>query len=216
MPNSPSTILSNFHKIKAELDDKTDLMVVTKNQPVENIIPILEAGHRFFGENRVQEALQKWIILKEQYANIRLHLIGPLQRNKVKDALVVFDGIETIDRASLIDAIVNHCLKDEDDDFILTKQFLIQVNTGNEPQKSGVSSSDARQLLNHCYGKSLPVEGVMCIPPINEDPELHFRALKDLATELNLAVTSMGMSSDYPLAAALGASWVRVGSAIFN
>lgn len=222
-PASPeiiTAILSNYHKITTHLQElsKTsnhppaDLMVVTKNQPAEYVIPLLEAGHRFFGENRVQEATLKWPNLKKKYPDIRLHLIGPLQRNKVNNALNLFDGIEIIDQKKLIDSIVEQLQWAE----ATPKQFLVQVNIGQEPQKSGVLPEDLSKLLDYAHENSLPVKGLMCIPPAGEDPTLFFKQFKQLAIKHNLLQLSMGMSDDYPIAVALGSSWIRVGSSIFN
>lgn len=192
----------------------TELMIVSKNQPIEKIQSYLDLGHRFFGENRVQESLLKWPSLREQYHHIRLHLIGPLQRNKVRKALELFDAIETIDRHTLVDTLSN-ALNDSSLTK-LTKNFLIQVNTGNEQQKSGVSPAQLPELLNYCEQKGLPISGLMCIPPQKEDSEKHFMLLKELALKHDLPKLSMGMSQDYQTAASLGASWVRIGTALFS
>ena len=223
IPASPeiiTAILSNYHKITTYLQEiaktsnypVTDLMIVTKNQPENYIIPLLEAGHRFFGENRVQEAVQKWPTFKKMYPDIRLHLIGPLQRNKVHDALELFDNIETIDREKLIDSIMLHLQEKE----VTSKQFIIQVNIGQELQKSGVLPIDLPKLIDFAQKIGLPIQGLMCIPPVGMDPTPYFKRLKELSIEHNLPKLSMGMSNDYPLAIALGSSWVRVGSDIFN
>lgn len=219
-----STILSNYHRIITNLSEiakstglpPTQLMVVTKNQPIDKIIPLLEAGHRFFGENRVQEALLKWPGLKKKYPDCRLHLIGPLQRNKIKDALNLFDGIESIDRANLVDSITERLKWFEATGIPITQQFLIQVNVGREPQKSGVLPKDFPKLCQYAIERALPIKGLMSIPPADQDPIPYFTALKELAKKYQLTKVSMGMSNDYPLAAFLGASWVRVGTGIFE
>lgn len=219
-----STILSNYHRIITNLSEiaksiglpPTQLMVVTKNQPIEKIIPLLEAGHRFFGENRVQEALLKWPGLKKKYPDCRLHLIGPLQRNKITDALHLFDGIESIDRENLVDSLAGRLQQFSATGIPTTQQFLIQINVGQEPQKSGVLPEDFPKLYQYAIERALPINGLMCIPPADQDPTPYFTAFKELAKKYQLTKVSMGMSNDYPLAASLGASWARVGSRIFE
>lgn len=188
------------------------LLAVSKNQPLEAILPILEAGHRLFGENRVQEAARKWPILRTQYSDSRLHLIGSLQTNKVRQALQLFDVIETIDRPSLILALV----KEWDNPNRRTSKILIQVNTGHEPQKGGVFIDDLPTLIDLCRAHGLPLMGLMCIPPAHEDPSPHFQQLAVLAKMHQLPDLSMGMSDDYLVAIAKGATWVRIGSALFS
>lgn len=188
-----------------------ELLVVSKNQPISEIIPLLTLGHRFFGENRVQEALQKWPLLKDQYPDIKLHLIGPLQTNKVRLALELFDGIESLDRPKLAETLAHHWPNTK------SKKLLIQINTGLEPQKSGVTVRDFPNLYRLCHEElCLPVTGLMCIPPQNQDPMPHFQLLATLARDYQLPDLSMGMSQDYPQAIACGASWVRIGTALFG
>lgn len=187
------------------------ILAVSKNQPIERILPFLEAGHRWFGENRVQEAVGKWSNLRLQYPDLRLHLIGPLQTNKVKQALKLFDVIETVDRPQLALALAKEW-KIEDQ---RTSKILIQVNTGREPQKSGILREDLSALINLCHTHALPLTGLMCIPPVHEDPSHHFQLLADLAHAHKLSDLSMGMSSDYPIAIAHGASWIRLGTAFW-
>lgn len=223
-----STPLTSYHRLLASIREEANLcrssqgveenvfpqlMVVTKNQPVEAIIPLLEAGHLLFGENRVQEALNKWLPLKKQYPQARLHLIGPLQRNKVADALRLFDTIETLDRLNLVETIADAL---EKHDSPLKTVFLIQVNVGHEPQKSGVAVDDFQELYDACQDANLPIRGLMCIPPFQESPTPYFKLLKELATSYNLPILSMGMSNDFRDAIREGASWVRIGSAIFK
>lgn len=187
------------------------LLAVTKNQSAEAILPFLQAGHREFGENRVQEAAIKWPLLRQKYPDVRLHLIGPLQTNKVKQALELFDVIESVDRPQLVCALAkvwNHPAR-------LTTKILIQVNTGREPQKSGVLVDDLPSLVNLCRRYALPLTGLMVIPPLGEDPAPHFHLLAGLAKNHNLPDLSMGMSNDYPLAIAQGATWVRIGRALW-
>ncbi len=188
-----------------------DLLAVTKNQPVTKILPLLQLGHRLFGENRVQEAEEKWTNLKPIYPDINLHLIGPLQTNKVKQALALFDVIETLDRPRLAEKLAEHKVHNRN------VKLLIQINTGNEPQKSGVSLADFPSFYRLCLEELfLPVIGLMCIPPLREDPLPHFQTLARLAQEYQLPSLSMGMSQDFPQAIACGTSWVRIGSALFG
>lgn len=187
------------------------ILAVSKHQSVERILPFLKVGHRWFGENRVQEATNKWSSLRLQYPDLCLHLIGPLQTNKVKQALKVFDVIESVDRPQLVLALAKEWKKGEQK----TRKILIQVNTGREPQKSGVLNENLTSLINLCHTHSLPLTGFMCIPPAHEDPAHHFQLLADLARTYNLSDLSMGMSSDYPIAITHGASWVRLGAALW-
>jgi len=191
--------------------DSVSILAVSKNKPIENILPLIEAGHRLFGENRVQEATQKWFFLRQSYPNVRLHLIGPLQRNKIKQALSLFDVIETIDRPHLVLSIAKEWLQLSHK----TEKLLIQVNTGREPQKSGVHVEDLASLVDLCKTHCLPLTGLMCIPPLKESPEPHFQLLSELAHQHGLHDLSMGMSRDYPTAIAHGATWIRLGKALW-
>ena len=187
------------------------LVAVTKTFDAEHILPALEAGHRVFGENRVQEAKRKWPELRERYPDIELHLIGPLQSNKVRDAVALFDVIQTIERPKIADAIAEEMARAG-----RALRLFIQVNTGEEPQKSGVPAGEAEALLRHCRGLGLAVEGLMCIPPLEDDPAPHFALLARLAVKVGLKKLSMGMSADFETAIHQGATHVRVGSAIFG
>lgn len=187
------------------------LVAVSKRQEDERIQSALEVGHRTFGENRVQEAFDHWAERREQYPDLILHLIGPLQTNKVKQAIELFDVIETIDREKLVDALAKEMEKQGK-----SPQCYIQVNTGDEPQKAGVSPKELPSLLAYAKEKGLSVTGLMCIPPVQEPSGLHFGFLKKLADENGLENISMGMSSDYEKAIAFGASHVRVGTALFG
>ncbi|MDA8232052.1 MAG: YggS family pyridoxal phosphate-dependent enzyme [Magnetospirillum sp.] len=188
------------------------LVAVSKTWLAEAIRPALVAGQRVFGENRVQEAEGKWPALKAEFADVELHLIGPLQTNKVRDALALFDVIETVDRPKLA-----RVLAQEMDRAGRRPRCLVQVNTGREPQKAGVDPDQADALIAVCRGEyRLPVEGVMGIPPAGDDPMPHFRLLAGIAARNGLAVVSMGMSGDYELAIAAGATHIRVGSAVFG
>jgi pyridoxal phosphate enzyme (YggS family) len=188
------------------------LIAVTKTHPPERIIPVLEAGHRFFAENRVQEAKAKWPKLRLRYPEIELHLIGPLQSNKVRDALTIFDVIHSLDRPRLAESI-----KPELERAGRRLELFVQVNTGEESQKAGVSPKEAVGFVRYCRDKlNLPVVGLMCIPPLHEEPALHFALLKKLAKEASLQFLSMGMSDDFETAIRFGATHVRVGTAIFG
>lgn len=190
----------------------TTLVAVTKTLEADAIRPVLDAGHRVFGENRVQEAKGKWPALREAYPGIELHLIGPLQTNKVKDALALFDGIETLDRARLADA-----LKSEMEKGGKRLSLFVQVNTGQEEQKAGVPPQEAAALIGYARDElNLPVVGLMCIPPAGDAPAPHFALLRKLAQENGLSQLSMGMSHDFETAIRFGATHVRVGSALFG
>ena len=191
---------------------RTVLVAVAKTHGPERIRPALEAGHRIFGENRVQEALAKWPALKQEYPDIELHLIGPLQTNKVRDAVALFDAIHTLDRPKLASS-----LKDEAARTGKAPALFVQVNTGEEPQKAGVAPPDARTLITLARDElGLPVEGLMCIPPVDDEPSPHFALLRKLAGENGLPFLSMGMSGDFETAIRFGATHVRVGTAIFG
>lgn len=188
------------------------LVAVSKTFDAEEIRPVIAAGQRLFGENRVQEAHGKWPKLREDYSGLQLHLIGPLQTNKVKDAIALFDVIETLDREKLARAFVK-----EGEKGAALPEFFIQINTGEEPQKAGILPKEADAFIALCRDEfGLPVTGLMCIPPVEEEPSLHFALLKKIAERNGLAKLSMGMSADYEVAVTFGATHVRVGSAIFG
>ena len=188
------------------------LVAVSKTFDGDHIRPALEAGHRMFGENRVQEAAAKWPELRDQFDHVELHLIGPLQTNKVKQALDVFDVIETLDRPKLARALASELEKRQQ-----SVECLVQVNTGEEEQKAGVSPADADDFISYCRDElGLKVTGLMCIPPVEAEPALHFALLRKIARRNGLEKLSMGMSGDYDVAAQFGATHVRVGSAIFG
>lgn len=188
------------------------LVAVSKSQPDDRVRRALVAGHRVFGENRMQEAARKWPALKDAFSGVQLHLIGPLQTNKVRDAVALFDVIETVDRPKLAAALAA-----EMDRAGRRPDCLIQVNTGAEPQKAGVMPADADTFIAACVTEhGLPITGLMCIPPVDEEPSLHFSLLGDMARRHGLAVLSMGMSADYETAIRFGATHVRVGTAIFG
>jgi PLP dependent protein len=187
------------------------LVAVSKTMPAEGILPVIEAGQRVFGENRVQEAKAKWPALRQRRGDLALHLIGPLQTNKVRDALQLFDVIETVDRPGLAAALAKEWARIEK-----PPRLLVQVNTGEETQKAGVRPDDADAFIGQCRGLGLPIEGLMCIPPADEPPSPHFALLAKIAARNGLLVLSMGMSADFEAAIQLGATHVRVGSAIFG
>ncbi|MEP0338188.1 MAG: YggS family pyridoxal phosphate-dependent enzyme [Alphaproteobacteria bacterium] len=188
------------------------LVAVGKTFPADHMLPALNAGQRAFGENRVQEAEEKWPGLRTRFPDLRLHLIGPLQSNKVRKAVDVFDVIETVDRPKLARALANVMAETG-----RRPDCFIQVNTGAEDQKAGVLPQDADAFIAQCRDDfTLPVTGLMCIPPVDEEPSLHFQLLAEIAKRNGLAQLSMGMSADYEIAVAFGATHVRVGSAIFG
>ncbi|MCU0729976.1 MAG: YggS family pyridoxal phosphate-dependent enzyme [Hyphomonas sp.] len=187
------------------------LVAVSKTQDDAALEEALAAGHRIFGENRVQEAKLHWDARRERFPDLELHLIGPLQTNKAEDAVRLFDIIQTLDRAKLADALAAAISKTGK-----TPRLLIQVNTGEEPQKAGVSPSEMPVLLEHARARGLVVSGLMCIPPVGEPAGPHFALLAKLARAHGLALLSMGMSADYALAARYGATHVRVGTALFG
>jgi pyridoxal phosphate enzyme (YggS family) len=190
---------------------ETTLIAVTKTHGPDRIRPLLETGHRVFGENRVQEALGKWPALKADYPDIELHLIGPLQTNKAKDAVGLFDAIHTLDRPKLADALQTAMAQAG-----RTPALLVQVNTGEEAQKAGVAPTDARALIEAARLRGLPLKGLMCIPPVDQVPAPHFALLAKIAHEHDLPWLSMGMSADFEIAIRFGATHVRVGSALFG
>jgi pyridoxal phosphate enzyme (YggS family) len=192
--------------------DEVTLVAVSKVQPAARILPALKAGHKTYGENRVQEAEDKWPALITDYPDTELHLIGPLQRNKVKRAVQLFDVIETIDRLKLARAVAREIEEQKK-----RLDCYIQINTGEEPQKAGILSADADVFIRQCIEElGLPVVGLMCIPPVDEEASLHFALLAKIAKRNGLKKLSMGMSSDFETAVRFGASSVRVGTAIFG
>ena len=190
---------------------QTCLVAVSKTVPAEGIREAIAAGQRLFGENRVQEAQTKFPALKQEFPDLQLHLIGPLQTNKVKDAVALFDVIQTLDRAKLADALAA-----ERDKSGRCPRLFLQVNTGEEPQKAGVLPRETAPLIAHARKLELPLEGLMCIPPAQDDAAPHFAFLAKLGRDHGLSQLSMGMSGDFELAVKFGATHVRVGTAIFG
>ena len=188
-----------------------NLIAVSKVQPNERIEAVLEQGHRIFGENRIQEAQTKWPNFKEQFEGIELHIIGPLQTNKTRAAMELADCIHTLDRIKLAASMARIA-----QELGKCPELFVQVNTGDEPQKSGVSPKETQAFVKECLDMDLPVRGLMCIPPVNEEASLHFVLLKNIAEDCGLSDLSMGMSSDFEKAISFGATHVRVGSAIFG
>ncbi len=187
------------------------LIAVSKVQPLDRVEAVLEAGHRVFGENYVQEAQAKWPALRDRFAGVALHMIGPLQTNKARVAVELFDAIHTLDRPSLAEKLARLA-----ESRGTCPELFVQVNTGREPQKAGVLPEELDGFLKDVAGLGLPVAGLMCIPPEGEDSRPHFRALAAMAARNGLAGLSMGMSGDFEAAVAEGATHVRVGSAIFG
>lgn len=187
------------------------LIAVSKVQPNDRVEAVLKQGHRCFGENRVQEAAGKWPAFREQFPGIDLHLIGPLQTNKARQAMELCNAIHSVDRSKLAKTLarlaqeLGHC-----------PDLFIQVNTGEEEQKAGVLPAETDAFTAECRAMDLPVRGLMCIPPVDEEPSLHFALLAKLAARNGLEGLSMGMSGDFETAIALGATHVRIGSAIFG
>ena len=193
------------------LPDSVSLLAVSKTKTVEEIEPLLAYGHRLFAENRVQEARQKWEILKRKYPDAVLHLIGRLQTNKVKEAVALFDVIETVDGLELAERLAAEMKRQN-----RALPCFVQVNTGEEPQKGGVFPEQTVDFVRQCRHAGLNVVGLMCIPPALEEPSPHFALLKKLCREAGAPLSSMGMSADFEIAVEQSADFVRVGTALFG
>jgi pyridoxal phosphate enzyme (YggS family) len=192
--------------------DQVTLVAVTKGFDEKAIMPALEAGHRVFGENRVQEAKAKWPALRARFPDIELHLVGPLQSNKAREAVALFDMIHTVDRVKIAAALADEMKKQA-----RRPRLLVEINTGAEPQKAGVLPEQADAFLRECReGHGLSIEGLMCIPPLKEPPGPHFALAAKIAGRNGLKILSMGMSADFASAIAFGATHVRIGTAIFG
>ena len=218
----PADVAANLETVRARIaaaarnagraPDAVTLIAVSKTHGADRIVPAIVAGQRAFGENRVQEALAKWPDLVASHSGLELHLIGPLQSNKVREAVALFDVIQTVDRTKLARAIAEECRRSGK-----TIGCMVQINTGEEPQKAGVLPAEADAFIESCRtDHRLNVTGLMCIPPVDEEPAPHFALLADMAARHGLAQLSMGMSGDYEIAVAFGATHVRVGTAIFG
>jgi pyridoxal phosphate enzyme (YggS family) len=219
--SKPDSVSSALHAVLSDIDSaarasgrdeaEVKLVAVTKTVPQDVIEQAIKLGQRRFGENRVQEAKSKYPALLTRYPDLELHLIGPLQSNKVRDAVELFDVIESLDRPKLAAALAAEFKRSG-----RRPRLLVQVNTGEEPQKAGVLPAETQSFVAQCRDEGLVIDGLMCIPPVDEEPSLHFALLAKLATRLGLKELSMGMSGDFAKAIAFGATYVRVGTAIFG
>ena len=201
----------NAEKAAGRRQGDVTLIAVSKVQPNARVEAVLNQGHRFFGENRVQEAQGKWPDFRARFDAVELHLIGPLQTNKTRSAMELFQAIHSVDRPKLANSISRLA-----QELGSCPDIFLQINTGEEPQKAGVLPIDADRFIVDCLALDLPVRGLMCIPPADQDPAQHFSLLADIAARNGLSGLSMGMSSDFEQAIALGATHIRVGSAIFG
>jgi hypothetical protein len=221
MAEPPHAAAAGYHDVVARIGRAAQacgrdpasvtLVAVSKTQPWEAVEPVLAAGQRVFGENRVQEAQAKWPALKAETPGIALHLIGQLQSNKAADAVELFDAIHSVDRPSLVEALAAAIARSE-----RRPDCFVQVNVGDEPQKGGVAVAELPALLDSAAAASLPLAGLMCIPPAEVEPAPYFALLAKLARRHGLAGLSMGMSADYPTAVSIGATHVRIGTALFG
>jgi len=208
-------VINNFIKIKKEIElisDKTDIIAVSKNFSLDKIAPLIDFGHLHFGENRVNEAIDKWAEVLKTNASLKIHLIGRLQSNKVKDVFKVFSYIHSLDNIKLAEKLAN--------EEILQKKkikYFIQLNLANEPQKSGILFNDFDVFFSKCTKDlKLDIIGLMCIPPVHSNPETYFKKLNEISIQYNLNHLSMGMSSDYIQAIKYGSTFIRVGTGIFG
>lgn len=218
MPNAVEQLFavqSEIRKAEAEVnrsEGTVTLVAVSKTFDGDAIRPVIDAGQRVFGENRVQEAQTKWPYLRTDFPDIELHLIGPLQSNKAQEAVALFDVIETVDREKIAATLALEMKKQN-----RFPKLFVQVNTGSEPQKAGIEPNEALAFITRCRAvHGLMIEGLMCIPPADENPGPHFALLRKIADEAGVEKLSMGMSGDYRIAIGFGATSVRVGSAIFG
>lgn len=216
----PQSIIDNLNKINTEIEseskkwqqEKVKLIAVSKKQPVNKILDLINAGHLYFAENQIKEAKEKWPNILEENKKIKLHFIGHLQRNKTKEALKLFDMIETIDNEKLALEITKHL-----NESCKTKEMLIQINIGKEEQKYGIEPEIAKDFINFTKNDlKLPIKGLMCIPPKDENPAPFFAFMKKIAKENNLHYLSQGMSNDYKEAIKIGTNQVRIGTNIFG
>ena len=205
------SLIKNAEKALGKTIGSTQLLAVSKVQPNNKVLEVLKQGHELFGENKVQEAHGKWPLFRKSFSAAKIHLIGPLQTNKVKQAIDLFDAIHTLDRLKLAQKLSNEIQAQGK-----APELFIQINTGEEKQKSGIHPNEADQFISDCISLDLPIKGLMIIPPIDEEPSLHFGLLRKIAHRNGLTGLSMGMSSDFESAIAMGATHIRVGSAIFG
>ena len=213
MHKSINNLVSIKTELKAKLHnfDKIKIIAVSKTFAPDKILPLINHGHIHFGENKVQEAVEKWTNIKRDFSKIKLHMIGKLQTNKVKAALDLFSVFHTLDREKLVRELIKFPQK------LSNKSFFIQVNTGNEETKSGIKPSETKEFLEMCRSKGINnILGLMCIPPINEDPKKHFQLISGLSNDLGLGETSMGMSSDYLDALKFNPQYIRLGTVLFG
>lgn len=210
-----SIILDNFNAIIndiQQLNSSTQLVAVSKFQPLEKILPLLEHGHRIFGESRVEEAYEKWSLLKDKYTDIELHFIGSIQSKKIKKIVNFFDVIESVDSVNTLNKIINYAMEMQK-----IVRIFIQINIGNELQKSGINLSDLDDLFQKAISsKNIKLEGFMCIPPNTEEVEPYFIKMKELKSLYEIENLSMGMSNDYKKAILIGANYIRIGSSLFG
>ena len=216
------TVAVHLEDIRKRIDDaahaanrrpeQVTLVAVSKAQPEDRVLAALDAGHRIFGENYLQPAQARWPKLRERYPHVRLHMIGAIQSKKAKEVVALFDMIETVDREKLARVLAKEMAAQA-----RRPDCLIQVNTGEEPQKAGILPADTDAFIAHCRDElALPVKGLMCIPPADDEPAMHFALLAKIAARNDLQILSMGMSSDFEVGVQFGATHVRVGSAIFG
>ena len=211
---SLAEIKNSIHQAEANSSSSigsVKLIAVSKVQPNDKIQSVLEEGHRVFGENRIQEAQSKWPTFKQKYKDVELHIIGPLQTNKTRAAMELADSIHTLDRQKLAKNMARLA-----QELGRCPELFVQVNTGDEQQKSGVSPKETESFVKECHNLDLPVKGLMCIPPAHEEASLHFALLKKISENCGLKYLSMGMSADFEKAISFGATHIRVGSAIFG
>ena len=197
--------------VEKQLKTNPQIIVITKTFPIENIFPLLESGHVHYGENKIQEAENKWVTIRKKYKNLSLHMVGKLQSNKAKKAVDLFDYIHSLDNEKLAKALSSHEKK-------INKKlkYFIQVNIGNEDQKSGISINQLNDFYHFCNQLNLNIIGLMCIPPFDQNPEGYFKEMQSLKEKLNLKELSMGMSSDYLQAVDYSSTYLRIGSSIFG
>ena len=203
-----------FNEIKEKLEKHNNtgkIVAISKNHPVESVLEAISQGVNIFGENRVQEAKNKFVKIKKDNPKIELHLTGPLQSNKVKDALLLFDVFHTIDREKIVKELSKH------QQLLINKKFFVQINTGREKSKSGIFPEDTKDFLLFLKNETkLHIQGLMCIPPIEDDPKYHFNQLQNLAKENNISNLSIGMSGDYKEALAFKPTYIRLGTILFG